>query len=358
MSSPGSKLSAKERIGYEVFFFTAVYGLYNVFFTLPLAVDAAVFTVLFGSLFVRYHLVVSDEDLDDSRAARWSGTAIFVVSVAIASHFAFKHLNAVTNRFGPDVEPYIVLLGGAVSGVLLFTVFNHSVFRYDEQRRATFREKAEEEGATGLIARIGLFLERRSDNGNYEFDIESSVDLEESRKLMRKQREGDITPEERDELRQEIKDRRDFGKILVVGFHTAASIALLLISTVLFELLTSVEAVETLGLILLVTGVYYSFLMLHTRFGLRREISRRLPKMPMELLLCILVTFGSLSNAGLIGGGGIIISVPFTLYLLTNRGSWISQKMIRFVMKYFVDTPDSEYSDVIQEVISEEEGSS
>ncbi|WP_226024031.1 hypothetical protein [Halomicrobium salinisoli] len=358
MSSPGSKLSAKERIGYEVFFFTAVYGLYNVFFTLSLAVDAIVFTTLFGSLFVRYHLVVSNEELDDSRAARWTGTAMFVVSVAIASHLVFKQLNAVTNGFSPDIEPYVILLGGAISGVMLFAVINHSVFRYDEQRRATFREKAEEEGTTGLIARIGLFLERKSDSGNYEFDLESSIDLAESRKLMRKQREGEITPEERDELRQEIKDRRDFGKILIVGFHTAASITLLVLSTALFECLTSVEAVATLGIILLVTGVYSSFSMLHTRFGLRREISRSLPKMPMELLLCILATFASLYNAGVIEGSGIIISAPFTLYLLTNRGGWISQKMILSMMKYIVDTPDGEYSDVIQEVMNEGESSS
>ncbi|WP_367176762.1 hypothetical protein [Haloarcula rubripromontorii] len=358
MGSPGSKLSAKERIGYDVFFFTAIYGLYNVFFTLPLVTDAVVFTVLFGSLFVRYHLVVSNKDLDNSRVARWTGTSMFAVSVAIASHFAFRHLSAVTNGFSQDIEPFMILLGGAVSGLLLFIVFNHSTFRYDEQRRATFREKAEGEGTSGLIARIGLFFERRSDNGNYKFDVESTVDLEESRKLMKKQREGEITPDERDELRQELKYRRDFGKILIVGFHTAASVALLLTSTVVFELWTSVEAVETLGLILLVTGVYHSFLMLHTRFGLRREVSRRLPKMPMELLLCILITFGSLFNAGIIGGGGIIISLPFTLYLLTNRGNWVSQKMIWFVMKYLVDTPESEYSDVIQDVMAEEEGSS
>lgn len=357
MNRPGSKLSAKERIGYEVFFFTAVYGLYNVFFALPVAIDAPVFTILFGSLFVRYHLVVSNKDLDDSRTARWTGTAMFVISVAIASHFTFMQLNTVTDWFDPGVEPYLILFGGTVSGILLFAVFNHSVFRYDEQRRATFREKADDEGATGLIARIGLFFERKSDSGNYEFDIESSLDLEESRKLMRKQREGELTPEEHDKLSREIKNRRAFGKILIVGFHTAASIALLLLSTVLFDLLISVEAVETLGLILLVTGFYSSFLMLHTRFGLRKEISRSLPQMPMELLLCVHATYISLLSGGLIGGGGIIITAPFTLYLLTNRGNWISQKMILSLLKYFVETPDGQYSDVIQEVMSEAEDS-
>lgn len=137
----GPKLSAKERIGYEVFFFTAVYGLYNVFFAQPLAVDTVVFTALFGSLFIRYHLVVSDANLDESRAARWTGTAMFVVSVAIASHLAFRSLKSVTTGFGSGLDPYLVLVGGALSAVSLFTVFNHSVFRYDEQRRATFRER-------------------------------------------------------------------------------------------------------------------------------------------------------------------------------------------------------------------------
>ncbi|MFB6187656.1 MAG: hypothetical protein ABEI86_12430 [Halobacteriaceae archaeon] len=357
MNRPGSKLSAKERIGYEVFFFSAVYGLYNVLFSLPIAIDASVFTVLFGSLFVRYHLVVSNKDLDDSRTARWTGTAMFVVSVTIASYFAFKQLNAVASGFGPSMEPYMIVFGGGVSGVLLFAVFNHSVFRYEEQRQATFREKADKEGVTGLIARMGLFLERKSDSGNYDFDIESSLDLKKSRKLMKKKREGELRPEEYDKLRQGIKDRRALGKIVIVGFHTAVSIALLLISTVLFDFFVSVEAVETLGLILLVAGVYSSVVMLHTRFGLREEISRSLPQMPMELLLCILVTFVCLSNTGLIGGGGIIISVPFTLYLLTNRGGWISQKMIFSLIEHFTDTQGSEYSDVIQEVISEGERS-
>lgn len=355
MGKPGSKLSVKERVGYEVFFFTAVYGLYNVFYSLPLAVDTLVFTALFGSLFIRYHLVVSDEDLDESRAARRSGTAMFVVSVAIVSHLAFKALKSATTGFGPGLEPYLVLVGGLVSGVLLFAVFNHSVFRYDEQRRATFKEKAEDEGPVGLIARIGLFLEKKSNNANYEIDLESTVDLEESRKLMRKQREGEITSRERDQLRQEIEDRRSFGKILMVGFHTTMSVVLLLASVVLFEAATSVEAVETLGLILLVSGVYYSFSMLHTRFGLRREISRKLRKMPVELLLCILVAFGSLSNAGLVDGAGIIVTVPFTLYLLTNRGGWISQKMIWSVLNRFGNPPDGEYSDVIQNVMREGE---
>lgn len=354
MDKAGSKLSAKERIGYEVFFFTAVYGLYNVFFALSLAVNTVVFAALFGSLFIRYHLVVSDEDLDESRTARWTGTAMFVVSVSVASHLAFNSLKSVVTGFWSGLESYLVLIGGAVSAVFLFAVFNHPVFRYDEQRRATFRERAEKEGTIGLIARIGLFLERKSENGNYEFDVESSVDLEESRKLMRKQREGEITSREHDKLKQEIKDRRDFGKILLVGFHTAMSVVLLIVSVVLFEVLTSVEALETLGLTLLVFGVYYSFSMLHTRFGLRREISRELRKMPMELLLCILVAFGSLSNADLIGGGGIIITAPFTLYLLTNRGGWISQKMIWTVLNYFSNPPDSEYSDVIQEVLKGE----
>jgi len=354
MGKAGSKLSAKERIGYEVFFFTAVYGLYNVFFALPLAVDTIVFTALFGSLFVRYHLVVSDGNLDESRASRWTGTAMFLVSVTIVSHISFKWLKLATAGFGSSLEPYLILVGGAVSAISLFTVFNHPMFRHDEQRRATLKEGAEEEGAIGLIARIGLFIERKSENGNYEFDLESRVDFEETRNLMRKQREGEITSEQRDQLRQEIKHQRDFGKILFVGAHTAISVVVLLVSVSLLELFTSVEAVVTLGLVLLVFGVYFSFSMLHTRFGLRREISRELRKMPIELLLCIVVAFVSLSNADLIGGGGIIITVPFTLYLMTSHGSKITKKVIWTILKYFRDPADSEYSDVIQEVMKED----
>jgi len=102
MGKAGSKLSAKERIGYEVFFFTAVYGLYNVFFALPLLIDTLVFIALFGSLFVRYHLVVSDEDLDESPAARMTGTAMFVVSVAI-SHLIFQSVEIGDDRIWTGV---------------------------------------------------------------------------------------------------------------------------------------------------------------------------------------------------------------------------------------------------------------
>ncbi|MCU4971122.1 hypothetical protein OB955_00015 [Halobacteria archaeon AArc-m2/3/4] len=354
MGSAGSKLSVKERIGYEVFFFTAVYGLYNVFFSNPVLVDTAVFTLLFGTLFVRYHLVVSDEDLSDSSAARWTGTATLVTSVAITSHLGFKTLGDLVVRFDGGFDQYILLAGSTVFGVLLFAACNHPVFRYDEQRRETFIEKAKEDSPTGLIARIALFFDRQSERASYDLDVESSLSLDEARQLMRKQREGDITPEEHDQLKQNIKRRKNAAPILIVGFHALVSIVLLLVFTALFEALSSVEAVKMLSLILIVTAVYYSFLLLHTRFGLRREVSRPLPKMPMELILCILVTFATLSNTSFMGGAAVIIIIPFTVYLLTNRGGLISQKMILSVMKYLVDTRDDEYADVMREIMQEE----
>ncbi len=353
MSSPGSKLSVKERIGYDVFFFTAVYGLYNVFFSNPVLVDTAVFVLLFGSLFVRYHLVVSNEDLSNSNAAQWTGTATLVISVAITSHLGFKALGGLVARLDSGLDQYILFAGSMLFGVLLFAAFNHSVFRYDEQRRETFIEKAGEDSPSGLIAQTALFFDRQSERASYDINIESSLSMDELKQLMRKKREGEITSEEYDQLKQNIRRQKNAGPILIVGFHALVSIALLLVFTALFEAFSTVEAVKMLSLIIIVTAVYYSFSLLHTRFGLRREVSRPLTQMPMELIFCILITFPTVSNTGLIGGGAVITIVPFTVYLMSNRGGLISQKMIMGVMRYFVDTPDDEYTEVVREVLQE-----
>jgi hypothetical protein len=354
LMSVGSKLSVKERIGYEVFFFTAVYGLYNVFFSNSVVVDAGVFTLLFGSLFVRYHLVVSDKDLKESSAARWTGTAMFTGSVVITSHFVFERLKAVTAGFGTFWEPYLVLVGGAVSGAMLFAVFNHQVFRYDEQRLDTFKEKAKtEDGPLKYVARTALFFEKQAEKGNYEFDVDESVGFEESKRLMRKMREGEITPEERSQLKQGLKRQRDITAILVVGFHALVSVILLLVSVLVAEVFTSLESVEMLGLSLMVTGVYYSFLMLHTRFGLRKEVSRRLRTMPAELVLCILATFGTVYNSGLIAGTAVLVLVPFFGYLMSSWGVSFSGRLFAGFANVFVETSDDEYSELMKEVMQE-----
>ncbi len=355
MSVTGSKLSVKERIGYDVFFFTAVYGLYNVFFSNPVVVDTAVFMLLFGSLFVRYHLVVSNEDLSDSNAARWTGTVTLVISVAITSHLVFRTLEGQIVQINSFFDQYILLGGAIVFGIFLFTVFNHSVFRYDEQRRETFIEKAGEDSPTGLIAQTALFFDRQSERASYDLDIENSLSLDEHKQLIRKKREGEITSEEYDRLKQNIRRHKNAAPILIVGFHALISITLLLVSTALFEAFSSVEAVMMMSLIVIITAVYYSFSLLHTRFGLRREVSRSLPKMPMELVFCILITFATISNTGLIDGAAVIITLPFTVYLLSNRGGLISKKMIMAIMKYFVGTPDDEYTKVVREVLQEKD---
>jgi|AntDeeMetagen192_2_1112575.scaffolds.fasta_scaffold03776_2 hypothetical protein len=359
MGKAGSKLSAKERIGYEVFFFTAVYGLYNVFFALPLAIDTLVFIALFGSLFVRYHLVVSDEDLDESPAARMTGTAMFVVSVAISSHLAFKALKSATTGFGPGLEPYLVLLGGAASGVFLIAVFNHSVFRYDEQRRATFKEKAKgEDGPVKYIARVSLFLEQQSERGNYDFDVEGSVDFEKSRRLFLKMREGEISPDEHNQLKQQLKRQRDIIPILVVGFHALLSIFLLFAFVATAELFTPTESVEMLGFSFLVIGVYNSFMLLHTRFGLRREISRKLRTMPVELVTCVIVAFAAVSNADLIHGAAILVVMPAALYLTSGWGFSSSKKLFLILARFIGENPSEEYVELMKEVMDKEEGSS
>jgi len=61
----------------------------------------------------------------------------------------------------------------------------------------------------------------------------------------------------------------------------------------------------------------------------------------------------SLFNADLIGGVAVLITMPFTLYLLANRGGLISQRMLLAVIRYFTTWPD-EYGDVVQDVLKEE----
>jgi len=107
--------------------------------------------------------------------------------------------------------------------------------------------------------------------GNYDFDVEGSVDFEKSRRLFLKMREGEISPDEHNQLKQQLKRQRDIIPILVVGFHALLSIFLLFAFVATAELFTPTESVEMLGFSFLVIGVYNSFMLLHTRFGLRER---------------------------------------------------------------------------------------
>jgi hypothetical protein len=302
--------------------------------------------------------VVSEEDLDGSRVARITGTAMFVVSVAISSHLAFKVLKSATAGIKPAFEPYLVLFGGATSGVFLIALFNHSVFRYDEQRRATFKEKAkDEDGPMKYVAQVSLFLERQSERGNYDFDLNDSVNFEKSRRLFLKMREGEISPDEHNQLRRQLKRQKDIIPILVVGFHALLSIFFLFAFVAIAELFAPTESVEMLGFSLLVIGIYNSFMLLHTRFGLRREISRKLRTMPFEIVTCVMIAFAAVSNAGLIHEAAILVIMPAVLYLSSGWGFSSSKKLFLILTRFISEDPSEEYIELIREVMDEEEGS-
>ncbi|WP_275880809.1 hypothetical protein [Haloferax volcanii] len=233
------------------------------------------------------------------------------------------------------------------------------MFRYDEQRRATFKEKAkDEDGPVKYIARVSLFLERQSEKGNYDFDVEDSVDFEKSRRLFLKMREGEISPDEYNQLKQQLKKQREITPILFVGFHALLSIFLLLAFVATAELFTPTESVEMLGFCFLVIGVYNSFMLLHTRFGLRREISRELRTMPVELVTCVIVAFVAVSNANLIQGTAILVVMPAALYLTSGWGFSSSKKLFLIFARFIGEDPSEEYVELVREIMDEERGSS
>jgi len=99
-------------------------------------------------------------------------------------------------------------------------------------------------------------------------------------------REGEISPDEHNQPKQQLKRQRDIIPILVVGFHALLSIFLLFAFVATAELFTPTESVEMLGFSFLVIGVYNSFMLLHTRFGLRERFLGSFGTMPVELNLC------------------------------------------------------------------------
>lgn len=354
MGKPGSKLSAKERIGYEVFFFTAVYGLYNVFYSNPVVVDAAVFTALFGTMFVRYHLVVSGEELSDSRVAKWTGNALLVVGVTIPSHLIYRYLRAAIGEFGGVTSQVLTLAGSGVVAVSLLAVANHRVFRYDEQRQETFKQEIGEGGVTDLVSRVGLFFDRHAFRSDYGRDGIQSELFEEYRKVGDKVRKGEIQTVNKHRVRRIVKRSQDVFHILTVATHVFVSVTILLLFVGMAEVFRSIETVEMLAVILVVASVFYSFVLLHLRFGVRREISRSFWMMPAELVLCILVTFAALSNAELIGGEAVIVMIPFTVYLLSDWSKLLTQKVVMKVMMSQVDLSD-EHRAVIRDALKDDE---
>lgn len=349
MSSLGSKLSTKERIGYEVFLFTGLYGLYNLFFSNPIIADAVVFCILFGSLFVRYHIVVSGDDPTDSRAVKATGTLMFCGGVTIVSYLVFQVISILTANLGGGINQYLTLASSIILGGLVLAVVNLPVFRDDSQRRKMLKEELGEGGVSGLIARIGLFFDREVERSNYGLDKDKSP-LENMKKVNNLVRQGEVGSENRGEFRRAIELSRDVMHIFTVTFHAFVSVVLLLTFAVLAEVYTSIKGIEMLSIIILVSAIYYSFLLLNLRFGLRREVHRSFWMMPTELILCIILTHFALFNGGLMGSQPVIILVPFILYLLSNWGGLISQKVIVGLMKRLVSTPDG-YRDAFQKAM-------
>ncbi|MUV89083.1 hypothetical protein GJ629_03510 [Halapricum sp. CBA1109] len=349
MSSAGSKLSVKERIGYEVFLFTGLYGLYNLFFSNQLLIDAVIFSCLFGSLFIRYHIVVSDGMTSKSRSAKTTGTLMFCGGVAIISYLVFQAFSMLTASIAGEMDHFATLVGSIAVGIIAVGLVNLPVFRFDSQRREIFKEKLSEGGLQEIIARIGLFFDREIERSSYDSGSNSSP-LEDLRKANRLIRQGEVGSENRAELRQAIQTSQDVTHIFTVAFHALISVALLLLSILIAEIFTNIEGIEILSVVIMVASIYYSFQLLNLRFGLRWEVERSFWIMPVELLFCVLLTDQALYYGGFTSGNSVILLIPFLAYLLSNKGGLISQKMIMGLMNLIVDIPETN-NESIQEIL-------
>lgn len=192
MSSDESYLTAKERIGYEAFTFGGIYSLYTVWFSNPTLVDTIVFASLLGSLFVRWHLVVSDEAIKTSRAGRVTGSIMLAAAVSIPSHILLQLLIEGVNTIGVSAGGATVLFASGISAGGIVLTLHHPLFRSDKQHRQTFEAKAEEDGVQGLIARAGLHLHKEADRGNFDADPPEVFGREQVETIHRMQREGKI----------------------------------------------------------------------------------------------------------------------------------------------------------------------
>jgi len=152
-------------------------------------------------------------------------------------------------------------------------------------------------------------------------------------------REGEISPDEHNQLKQQLKRQRDIIPILVVGFHALLSIFLLFAFVATAELFTPTESVEMLGFSFLVIGVYNSFMLLHTRFGLRRDFSEA-SNDACRAVTCVIVAFAAVSNADLIHGAAILVVMPAALYLTSGWGFSSSKKLFLILARFIGENPE------------------
>jgi len=312
VNSAEEYLTNKERIGYEIFFYTGLYTLYNLFFSNPVVVKSIVFFVFLGGLFLRYHLVVSDEETSTSRWGRLTGSTLMIGSVALLTHLLFRLFHEALEAGGITAGSVEILLCAVPVTVGILSLVHHPIFRSDEQRRQTFEQKADADGIEGLIARFGLRLQNEAERGNFDPDVDSALDPDELRNIQTMARTGELNTEDIERAKEWLKNSKEMSYAVTTAFHAILSVVILMGAIAVLSIMGDSVSLNMLSLVIIVGGVYFSFTLLHVRFGLRKTVKRSLWKMPIEFIACLTVANFSLYNANLMGSSEIVAIVPFT----------------------------------------------
>ena len=340
VSSVRAYLTDKERVGYEVFFYTGLYTLYSQFFSNSTIVKSIVFLVFLGSLFIRYHLVVSDEETATSRLGRLTGNALMIGSVALLTHLFFRLFHQGLEAVSIPTGSVEILLCAVPLTVGILLLVNHPVFRSDEQRRQTFEQKADADGIDGLVARFGLRLQDEAERGNFDSEIDSALNAEELKNLQKMARTGDLSTKNIERAKELLKNSKEMSYAMTTALHALMSVTILVGTIAVLSIMWDIVSLDMLSLVIIVGGIYFSFTLLNVRFGLRKTVKRSLWKMPFEYSGCILVANVTLYNANLIGGGEIIAVVPFILYVGTPQGYKLSQKIMLWLSNRATESSD------------------
>jgi hypothetical protein len=327
-------LTPKERVGYEAFLASGLYAMYNLLFTQQIAIDIVVFCTLLGSLFLRYHLVVSDETISDSKVGQITGSGLSMGAVVLISYLCFKASIRVSTLSGLPENGIAVLIGSTLIAAGIIALAHHRIFRYDEQREDILKSKAETGGATGLMAEIGLSLGRVAKDRNFDPDIDTTLSKDELRSLQQKVRAGEVSSEDKNRLKQIRRRLKQTAAVMTISLHILLTLGILAVC-IGAGLVYGFATLDILSVILLVTGIHYSFSLQLVRFGLRKLIDRPMKHMPLEIVGSIWVTYLALFNSGLVRGDGIIVIILPTVYLLfppgykasTRIAVWLSRRM-------------------------------
>ncbi|MDL0136864.1 hypothetical protein PNP85_08055, partial [Halobacterium salinarum] len=169
---------------------------------------------------------------------------------------------------------------------------------------------------------------------NFDPDIDTTLSKDELRSLQQKVRAGEVSSEDKNRLKQIRRRLKQTAAVMTISLHILLTLGILAVC-IGAGLVYGFATLDILSVILLVTGIHYSFSLQLVRFGLRKLIDRPMKHMPLEIVGSIWVTYLALFNSGLVRGDGIIVIILPTVYLLfppgykasTRIAVWLSRRM-------------------------------